>query len=426
MNISMILASLPSQATGNVEPGAVGQNGRFALSLANAGGAAHTAAGGPMLKALGNAAHGTAPSTMAAHQTLLQALDARLARADGETDAGDTDALLDEIMARLTLIEETQQWQTGATDAALPNPAWLPAELSQAGETPLPNTAADAVALMSAPMDAALRSQGAAERTPAPLPGVAQLAEVPANADTQRAMTRAEATNPLLAGATPPPARDGAEAATRSAEFASSRAAALPTHGVQANGADLRAASDTARGGFVPESVPLAPQAASTVSTSGAQTTVPIPAQTHLSAPLQSPAWPGQLGQQLVQFARHGGEQRIEMHLHPAELGPLSVTLKVTEQGAQAQFLSAHAQVRQAIEQAIPQLRESLAEQGISLGDTSVGEQRQHDAQAFAGNGGQQGRSAPGQGGEAMLVDGEEHDALATQVSLEGRVNLYA
>ncbi|KFC50708.1 hypothetical protein DK37_08975 [Halomonas sp. SUBG004] len=71
-----------------------------------------------------------------------------------------------------------------------------------------------------------------------------------------------------------------------------------------------------------------------------------------------------------------GGEQHIQMKLHPAELGPLSISLKMTEHGAQAHFLSAHAQVRQVLEQAIPQLRDALAEQGISLGETSVGEQK--------------------------------------------------
>lgn len=153
-----------------------------------------------------------------------------------------------------------------------------------------------------------------------------------------------------------------------------------------------------------------------------------MPSQTTLSAPVQSPAWPGQLGQQLVQFARQGGgEQQIEMRLHPAELGPLSVTLKMTEQGAQAQFLSAHAQVRQAIEQALPQLRDALAEQGIDLSETSVGEQRQQEGQTFAGNEGGHGQagaelSADGATGDGMPAS----DGMASEVTLDGRVNLYA
>ncbi|MNR47301.1 flagellar hook-length control protein [compost metagenome] len=47
---------------------------------------------------------------------------------------------------------------------------------------------------------------------------------------------------------------------------------------------------------------------------------------------------------------------------------------------AHAQFFSHNAQVRSAIEQALPQLKEAMAEQGISLGQTSVGDQRQQQS----------------------------------------------
>ncbi|MBZ0329285.1 flagellar hook-length control protein FliK [Halomonas sp. ANAO-440] len=150
------------------------------------------------------------------------------------------------------------------------------------------------------------------------------------------------------------------------------------------------------------------------------------PAQASLPAPVQGQAWTGQLGQQLVQFARLGGEQQIEMKLNPAELGPLSITLKMTEQGAQAQFLSAHAQVRQVLEQAIPQLREALAEQGISLGETSVGEQRHQEGQAFANQENHRGSGADET--EVHLPSAADIGLVenATGVSLDGRVNLYA
>ncbi|KAE8438613.1 flagellar hook-length control protein FliK [Vreelandella piezotolerans] len=142
-----------------------------------------------------------------------------------------------------------------------------------------------------------------------------------------------------------------------------------------------------------------------------------------IGTPVSHPAWPSQLGQQLVQFAQRGGEQHIQMKLHPAELGPLSISLKMTEHGAQAHFLSAHAQVRQVLEQAIPQLRDALAEQGISLGETSVGEQNASNEQAFA----QQGNGGGG------LIDGNDVESNgptatldSTPVTLDGRVDLYA
>lgn len=154
--------------------------------------------------------------------------------------------------------------------------------------------------------------------------------------------------------------------------------------------------------------------------------------QANLAAPVSSPAWPAQLGQQLVSFAQRGGEQQIQLNLHPAELGPLSVTLKVTEQGTQAHFLSAHGQVRQALEQAIPQLRDLLADQGIALGDTSVSDQRQQDDAEqgqradLASTGQAGGRSDEGDidpGAESMTTAAEE---AALTHALNGSINTWA
>ncbi|AVI61810.1 hypothetical protein BB497_03375 [Halomonas sp. GFAJ-1] len=145
-----------------------------------------------------------------------------------------------------------------------------------------------------------------------------------------------------------------------------------------------------------------------------------------IGTPVSSPAWPSQLGQQLIQLAQRGGEHQVKMQLHPAELGPLSISLKVSEHGTQAHFLSAHAQVRQALELAIPQLREALAEQGISLGETSVGEHNNPNEQAFA----QQGSNTPNSSGDSGSK--EEGDSAikllegGNPLVLDGRVDLYA
>lgn len=145
-----------------------------------------------------------------------------------------------------------------------------------------------------------------------------------------------------------------------------------------------------------------------------------------LPTPLTSPAWPQQLSQQLVQISQRGGEQHVQMQLNPAELGPLSISLKFGEQGAQAHFLSAHAQVRQVLEQAIPQLREALAEQGISLGETSVGEQRDPNAQAFAQSGSNRGSGIGSDSGDDGSEEPSTLGAQSSQLAIDGRVDLYA
>lgn len=138
-----------------------------------------------------------------------------------------------------------------------------------------------------------------------------------------------------------------------------------------------------------------------------------------LSAPLATPAWGRELSQQVVIAARTD-EQSVSLRLNPADLGPLQIELKILDQQAHVQFLSPHAQVRGAVEQAIPQLREALAEQGIALADTSVGEQREQ--QSFAS-----GRSPSQPDQAAMNAESDETVILAETAPLlaDGRINVY-
>jgi len=86
--------------------------------------------------------------------------------------------------------------------------------------------------------------------------------------------------------------------------------------------------------------------------------------------------WGKALGQQVVQMG-HAGQQVAELQLNPPGLGPLKVTLSMNDHQMQAMFVSAHSSVRAAVEAALPQLRATLAENGISLGQTSVGAENQ-------------------------------------------------
>jgi flagellar hook-length control protein FliK len=82
-------------------------------------------------------------------------------------------------------------------------------------------------------------------------------------------------------------------------------------------------------------------------------------------------AWGQSLGEKTVWMVNQR-VQVADLHLNPPDLGPLQVTVTVNNDQATASFVSQHAEVRQAIESALPKLREMLAESGISLGNTSV------------------------------------------------------
>jgi flagellar hook-length control protein FliK len=92
-----------------------------------------------------------------------------------------------------------------------------------------------------------------------------------------------------------------------------------------------------------------------------------------LSATIGTSSWQDGLGQQVIDMLKRG-EKQVDLRLHPADLGPLSISLNLSDSNTQAQFQSAHASVRAAVEQALPQLREALASQGITLGQASVGD----------------------------------------------------
>lgn len=145
-----------------------------------------------------------------------------------------------------------------------------------------------------------------------------------------------------------------------------------------------------------------------------------------LSAPLGSGDWQQGLGQQLVGLYQRGDKQ-IDLHLHPADLGPLSISLRLADSGAQAQFISAHPQVRAAVEQALPELRAALASQGIALGEASVGSQQQPDREAQTNQSGNNGSRGPlvETVGEASAQTGAAALGIPLRVS-NGRVDLYA
>lgn len=95
--------------------------------------------------------------------------------------------------------------------------------------------------------------------------------------------------------------------------------------------------------------------------------------------------------------------QRADIRLDPPELGQLQVRINMNSEQATVQFQVQSPQAREAIENALPRLREMLEQQGVALADTDVKEQQQQTA-------GQQESSQrdSGMGGSAEMV--EEHE----------------
>jgi len=119
-------------------------------------------------------------------------------------------------------------------------------------------------------------------------------------------------------------------------------------------------------------STPLAGQNAFAPAASTAN---PTPAA--IPVALSHPQWAQSLGREVLHLARASAHepQIAHLRLDPPELGPLRIAISLHDQVVQASFVSAHAPVRLAVETALTQLQEQLAEAGLSLGQTSVSDQ---------------------------------------------------
>ena len=128
--------------------------------------------------------------------------------------------------------------------------------------------------------------------------------------------------------------------------------------------------------------MPAVPQAMLAPITAAATAVAAAPAQAAIQARVGTPEWDTELGQKIVWMV--GDKHQVaEMHINPPELGPLDIKLSIDGQQTTAVFTSPHSAVRDAVESALPRLREVLADSGIMLGNASVTSDTPRDSQAF-------------------------------------------
>lgn len=115
---------------------------------------------------------------------------------------------------------------------------------------------------------------------------------------------------------------------------------------------------------------------------------------THLTEKLTpqvgTQGWDQAVGQKIVWMVA-GAQQSATLTLNPPDLGPLQIVLNVSNNQADATFISAQPEVRHALEVALPKLREMMNEAGIQLSDATVssntsnqhGASREHSRKAL-------------------------------------------
>jgi flagellar hook-length control protein FliK len=96
------------------------------------------------------------------------------------------------------------------------------------------------------------------------------------------------------------------------------------------------------------------------------------PADLHIAAQIGTNRWESAIGNSLV-FMTGNGRQHAELVLNPPQLGRIDVSVSVSGDQASAFFVSANPAVREALENAMPRLKEIFADAGITLGQAQVG-----------------------------------------------------
>ncbi len=99
-----------------------------------------------------------------------------------------------------------------------------------------------------------------------------------------------------------------------------------------------------------------------------------------IAAKVGTTAWDRALGQKVVWMVG-SAIQSAELTLNPPDLGPLQVVLNVSNDQASASFSSAQPEVREALESAMPRLRQMLSDAGVQLSGFSVGAENQQRQQ---------------------------------------------
>ena len=97
-------------------------------------------------------------------------------------------------------------------------------------------------------------------------------------------------------------------------------------------------------------------------------------ASTRVAVPVGEAGWARAVGEQVVWHVSQN-IQSANLRLNPQHLGPLEMQLQMDGDKATLAFASQHAAVRDALESALPRLREMFAQNGLDIVDVNVSQQ---------------------------------------------------
>jgi len=97
---------------------------------------------------------------------------------------------------------------------------------------------------------------------------------------------------------------------------------------------------------------------------------------------IHKPEWGNAIGQRITWMIGNN-LQGAQLRISPAHLGPVDIKLSIESGVAQVSFVSNHQVVRDALEQAVPRLRDMLENQNLELGDVDISDRSLADSSSM-------------------------------------------
>jgi flagellar hook-length control protein FliK len=143
-----------------------------------------------------------------------------------------------------------------------------------------------------------------------------------------------------------------------------------------------------------------------------------------INTPLGQAGWDQVLGER-IQWLAGQKVQAAQVKLNPANLGPLEVRVQVHNDQASVQFTAQHAVVREALEAALPRLRDMFETSGVQLVDVDVSSGESFAEQQRAMQHSENSQNSHGHGSDEAVSETRLETPLAAFVA-PGRLDLFA
>lgn len=145
----------------------------------------------------------------------------------------------------------------------------------------------------------------------------------------------------------------------------------------------------------------------------------------NIETPVSHTNWSNDFGQTIVWMANND-KQSAQLTLTPPQMGTVEISVSIDNNNATASFTSPNPEVREAIETALPRLREMFASAGIDLGQTNVSAESFRQQQENA----KSGRPASQWTGDEAILAAEPSSLISSQTMRtqtgNGLVDLFA